>query len=148
MFDRIGQNVVIARQAIKLGAGFGVDTAKALLGDGGRHAVRLGEDDVETDGNAAELRDARHQVGNGGAGPRPLPDRLEARFVDIDDDNRPRRLLAGPQHLKKIKCAQPQFLQRPRVGEPQRHQRKQQQQAHRARHTELPRPAGDPVHGR
>ena len=148
MLDRIGQNVVVARQAVELGAGLGVDAAKALLRDRRRHAIRLGEDDVEADGDGAELGDARDQIGQGGARPRPLPDRLEAGLVDIDDDDRPCRLLARPQHLKQIESAHPQFLERPRIGEPQRHQREQQHDAHRARHAELSRPAGYPVHGR
>ena len=58
------------------------------------------------------------------------------------------RLRARAEHLEQIEGAQPQFLKRPRIGEPQRHQRKQEQETHRARHPEFPRPAGDPVHDR
>ena len=84
----------------------------------------------------AELGEAGDEVGDHGARPRPLPDLLEARLVDIDDDDRPRGLLARPQHLKQIEGAQPQFLERPRIGKAQRHQREQQHQAHRPRHAE------------
>ena len=90
LLDRVGQHVVIARQAVELGARFVIDAAKTLLGDRRRHAVRLGENDVETDSDGAELGDAGDQIGHGRARPRPLPDRLEACLVDIDDDDRPR----------------------------------------------------------
>ncbi len=49
VLDRIGQNVVVARQAVELGAGVRVDTAETLFGDRRRHAVRFRKDDVEAD---------------------------------------------------------------------------------------------------
>ncbi len=95
---------------------------------------------------APELGDAGDEIGHGGARPRPLPDRLEAGLVDIDDDDRIAVLHARAQDLVEIEGPQPQFLKRPRVGEPQRNEREQQHEANRARHPELARPAGYPGH--
>ena len=142
MFDRVRQNFIVARQAVELGAGFRIETVEALLGDRRRHAVRLGKDDVEADGERAELGEAGHEVGHRGARPRPLPDRLEAVLVDIDNDDRVPALHARAQHLKEIERPQPQFLKRARIGQPQRDEREQQYETNCARHPELARPAG------
>ena len=67
---------------------------ESLPATAGRHAIGLGENDIEADGDAAVLRDAGDQIRHRGARPRPLPDFLETLFVDIDDDHRPHGLLA------------------------------------------------------
>jgi hypothetical protein len=123
MFYDVGQRLVVARQAIQLGPGFGIDAAKASLRDRRRHAVGLRKDDVESDRDRTQLRDLGDEVCHRRARPRPLPDRFQARFIDIDDNNRPNLLRPRAKHLKEIESPGAQFLQRPRIGEPQRHQR-------------------------
>lgn len=102
----VGENDIVARQPGELVEGLLIKAAKTLRGDGRRHPIGFGEDDIEADRDGAELPQLRDQIGNDRAGPRPLPDLLQARFVDIDDDNRPRGLFARTQNLKKIEGAQ------------------------------------------
>ena len=122
MFYGVGERLVVARQAIQFGPGFGVDAAKASLRDRRRHAIGFWKDDVESDRDRPQLRDLGDEVCHRRAGPRPLPDRFQARLIDIHDNDRPDLLRPRPKHLKEIKSPGPQFLQRPRIGEPQRHQ--------------------------
>ena len=147
LLDRLRQNLVVARQAGELLARLRIEAAEAFGGNGGRHAVGLGENDVEADDDGAERVEPVDEIGHHGARPRPLPDLLEARLVDVDDDDGPRGLLARPQHLKQIERAQPHFLERPRVDDAQRHQREQEHDAHRSRQAEPTRPADDEFHG-
>ena len=137
---------IVARKSGEFFAGLRVEAAETFRGDGWRHAIGLGEDDVEADGNGAIRAQTGDEIGDHRARPRPLPDLLEAGLVDVDDDDRPRGLFPRLQDLKQIECAQPQFFDRPRVGDAQRHEREQQQRAHRPCHTELPRPASNALH--
>jgi len=123
MFYGFGQRVVVARQVIQFGPGFGINAAKASLRDRGRHAVRFRKDDVESDRDRAKLADLGNEVCDRGARPWPLPDRFQARLIDINDNDRPNLLRPRPEHLEEIKGADAQFLERPRIGEPQRQQR-------------------------
>ena len=146
LFDRVGQDLVVARQRRELVAGRRIEAAEACRRDRRRHAIGLGENDVEADRHGAKLAQTGDQIGHHGPRPGPLPDLLQARFVDVGDDDRPRGLLARPQNLKQIERAQPHFFERPRIGEAQRHQREQKKRAYRSRQTELPRPANDQLH--
>ena len=53
------------------------------------------------------------------AGPRPLPDRFQARLIDIHDNDRPDLLRPRPKHLKEIEGAGAELLERPRIGKAQ-----------------------------
>jgi hypothetical protein len=66
----------------------------------GRRAIGLGKDQVVADRGDARVGEPIGEVGEHGARPWPLPDRLETVLVDIDNDDRPRRLLARTQHLE------------------------------------------------
>jgi hypothetical protein len=123
MFYDFGQRVVVARQVIQFGSGFGINAAKASLRDRGRHAIGFRKNDVESDRDRAKLGDLGNEVCDRGTRPWPLPDRFQARLIDINDNDRPNLLWPRPEHLKEIKGADAQFLQRPRISEPQRHQR-------------------------
>jgi hypothetical protein len=75
-----------------------------------------------------------------------LPDLFQTGFIDIDDNHRPYRLHARPQHLKEIESADAQFLKRTRVGEAQWHECNQKRKAHRSRDADLLRPSGYAFH--
>jgi hypothetical protein len=113
---------------------------------GRRHAVRLGEHDVEADRDRAHAGEPRDDLGHLRARPRPLAELLEARLVDIEDDDRPLFGGARPRHLEKVEGAQPQLLDRRRVPHTQRHQADQQHQADRAREAETAPPPRQPFH--
>jgi hypothetical protein len=117
-----------------------------MLGDRRRHPVGLGENNIKADSGSTELGDARDQIGNRGARPRPLPNGLEACLVDIDDDDRKSGLRARPPDLKEVESSQPPVLDRARIEQPQRYQCEQQHQANSPRQTKLPRPAGKSFH--
>lgn len=76
----------------------------------------------------------------------PLADLPEARFVDVDNDDRPQPRLAWPQGLVEVEGPQPDFLERRRVRNPQRDERKQEQDADRSCQTEAARPASQRGH--
>src|SRR6516225_8458472 len=98
-----GQRLVVARQAVQLGPGFNIDAAKAWLRDLRRHAVRFWKDDVEPDRDRTKLGDLGNQIRNRGTRPRPLPDHLQARLIDVDDDDRPNLFRPRPKHLEEVK---------------------------------------------
>ena len=72
-------SLIAARQLAQLRAGLVVEAAEALGRDVRRGPIRLGEDHVEGDGDAAERGQARDEIGHDRARPGPLADRLEAR---------------------------------------------------------------------
>ena len=88
----------------------GIEPAEAAGGDGRRHAIGFGKDDVEADRDGASVAQPGDEIGNHRPRPGPLPDFLQARLVDIGDDDRPHRLLARAQHLKQIERAQTAIL--------------------------------------
>ena len=110
-----------------------VEIAESIGGDAGRHPVGLGEYDVERDDERAHLRQAGDQIGNARARPWPLADRLQALFIDIDDDDRPFRRIARMEHLEKIEDANAQLLERQRIGDAQAGKRDQADRAQAAR---------------
>ena len=91
LLDRVGHDLIVARQRAQLVPGFLVEIAKDVRRERRRQPVGLGEDDVEGDGGGAELGQARDQVGDARARPRPLAELAQAFLVDIDDDDRPLR---------------------------------------------------------
>ena len=74
--DCRGKDLVIAGQAAQTRARSIVEIAQRQCHEIGRQLVRLGEDDVEADGDGAEFSQAVDQIGQDGARPRPLPDLL------------------------------------------------------------------------
>jgi len=123
MSYRVGQRLVIAWQGVEFGAGFGVNAAKASFRDRRRHPIRFWKDDVESNRHRAKPRNLSDQIGHGRARPRPLPNRLEAFLINIDNYNWPQLLRARTEHLKEIESTDAQLLERPRIRQPQRHQR-------------------------
>ena len=111
-----------------------------------RHAVGFGKDDVEADDDGAELGQARDQVGDAGARPRPLAERLEAFLVDIDDDDRPLLGDARLESLKEVEGLEANFLDRRRIGDAQENQGEQQAQAQRPRQSEPSSQLDRPLH--
>ncbi|MGY2932387.1 hypothetical protein ACVWZ6_001989 [Bradyrhizobium sp. GM6.1] len=78
-------------------------------------------------------------VGDPRPRPRPLAELGEALVVDVDDGDRPRRLVARIDQLKHVERAQPQFLDRRRIPEPSAGKYDQQRKAHQPRKPELAR---------
>ncbi len=144
--DRVGEHHVVAGKAVEFLSRLRVDATETGGGYGRRHAIGLGKHDVEADGDRAHFAELGDKIGDDSPRPRPLADFLQARLVDIGDDDRMHRLHPRAQHLKEIESAQMHFFQRSRIGDPQRHQRQQEQDAHRACDAEPPRPADDALH--
>jgi hypothetical protein len=144
--DGLRENLIVTRQVAQLVARVLVEIAEARRGNAGRHPVGLGENDVEADRHHAKLGEPRDKVRKDGARPRPLPDLLEARFVDVDDDHGPRHRLPRTQPLEKVEGSQPDFLERRRIEDAQRNEREQQQNADRACQTEASRPTSQRAH--
>ena len=86
-----------------------VEIAKILGRHLRRHAIGFGKDDVEADDDGAEFGQARDQVGDARARPRPLAERLQAFLVDIDDDDRPLLGDARLEHLKEVEGLEVEF---------------------------------------
>ena len=72
--DRIGEDLVVARQRPQSGAGLLVEIAKGVGGNVRIEPVGLGEHHVERDHERAELGQIGDDVGDARARPRPLPE--------------------------------------------------------------------------
>ncbi len=146
--DSFCQDLVVVRQSLQLVTCFLVEIAEARRGDAGRHSVRLGEDDIKCDRHGAKLGEFCDKIGDNRARPRPLTDVLQARFVEVYDDNRPRRSLTREQALIEVEGPQPDFLERQRVEDAQWNKREQEQDADRSCETEASRPTSQHAHVR
>ena len=104
-----------------------VRQVRDLVGDDrGRGAVRLGEDDVEADRGGPGLPQPTHELGHDGPGPRPLPERGQARLIDRHHQH---RLVADParqQALEGVEDLEPERLDRQGVGDAQAQEQRQQ----------------------
>ncbi|MGY4457312.1 hypothetical protein ACVWYI_001272 [Bradyrhizobium sp. LB13.1] len=137
--DRFGQDLVVARQLAQLGAGGIVQIAHLARDDIGVEPVGLREHHVEADRDRAIIGEVLDQIGDPRPRPRPLAELGEALVVDVDDGDRPRRLVARIDQLKHVEGAEPQFLDRRRIPEPGAGKHDQQPKAHQPRKPELPR---------
>jgi hypothetical protein len=100
-----------------------------VIGDlGGRHAVGLGEQDIEGDRRRPQAPEPLDEIGHHVARPGPLAMRLEALLVDIDDDHRPRRRVPRLDLLVDVEGLELQDLQRRRIPQFERHEERGQQQ--------------------
>ena len=96
----VGKHIVVARQRAQLGPRLVVEIAERVGRDRRRGAVGLGKKNVEADRQRPHLGQARHQIGDQRARPRPLAEAFEAFLVDVDDHHRVLGHLARPQHLE------------------------------------------------
>ena len=97
----------------------------------------------------ASLGQTRDEIGDERARPRPLPELLQALFVDIDDDDRPLRCIARMQHLKEIENADAKLFDRTR-DRPSRSASKRDQQQKRSARAKPNRRAkrAEPLHSK
>ncbi len=141
--DRIGENLIVARQASQFGPGFLIQIAERIGRDVGIEPVRLREHHVKGDHGGAEFGQIRDHVRDPRSRPRPLAKLGQAFVVNVDDGNRRlRELGAGIDALERIEGPDPDFLDRRRVGEAQRRKADQEHEAHQPR---IPDPSGEPT---
>ena len=148
MAHGVGKHVVIAGQRAQLSPSLVVKIAKRVSRYRWRRAVGLGEKHVETDRQRPHFGQARHEIGDQRARPRPLAEAFEAFLVDVDDHHRMLGHLARPQHLVIVEHANAQFLNQRRIRDAQRGKRNQQRKRQAARKTEASRQAREPSHGK
>ncbi len=117
--DGVGKDLVVARQRAQPGAGFLVEIAERIGRKGRVETVGLREHRVERDHDRAEPGQFGDEIRDPGARPRPLPELFQALVVDVDDGDRPRRLLAGIDALESVKGPDANFLDRRRIGDAQ-----------------------------
>ena len=106
------RTLIVARQGANAFAALLVEIVHEIDDRARRIAIGLGEDNVEADGGGAEVAEPVHQIGDHGAGPRPLPQGFQAFFVDVDDDRGVRRGFARRGLLEEVEGSQPQLLER------------------------------------
>ncbi len=138
--DGIGKNPVIARQRPQSRAHLLVEIAEGVCDELGIEPVGLGEHGVERDHHGAEPGQVGNDVGDARPRPRPLTESRigQAPFVDVDDRDRPHRLLAWFQHLEEIEGSYPHLGDRSRIPNPQRGKADQQRKADQPRIPEAP----------
>ena len=92
------------------------------------------------DHDGAEPGQVGNDVGDARPRPRPLTEfRIgQAPFVDVDDGDRPHRLLAWFQHLEDIEGSDPDLGDRSRIPNPQRGKADQERKADQPRIAEAP----------
>ena len=145
--DRLAEQLIAARQLAQFRAGLVVEAAEALGRDVRRGPIRLGEDHVEGDGDAAERGQARDEIGHDRARPGPLADPLEALLVDVDDHDRPQRRLPRLERLVEVEAPEPQPFEQGRVPHPQHDEVEQQHEADGAADAEPVEKAEEALHG-
>ena len=118
--DGVGKDLVVARQRAQPGAGFLVEIAEGVGRKGRVETVGLRKHRVERDHDRAEPGQFGDEIGNPGPRPRPLPELFQALVVDVDDGDRPCRLLARIDALESVKSPDANFLDRRRIGDAQR----------------------------
>ena len=138
--DGIGKNPVIARQRPQSRAHLFVEIAEGVSEELGIEPVGLGEHGVERDHHGAEPGQVGNDVGDARPRPRPLTESRigQAPFVDVDDRDRPHRLLAWFQHLEDIEGSDPHLGDRSRIPNPQRGKADQERKADQPRIAEAP----------
>jgi hypothetical protein len=117
-----------------------VEIAEARRGDAGRHSVRLRENGVEADRHDAELGEPGNGVCDDRAWPQPLADLFNARFIDVDNDDRtatPSRVAAASGRDRRSATGSPRAAAGRQVHDPQRDERKQEQDVDRPCQTAL-----------
>src|SRR6266702_2937350 len=92
--------------------------------------VGLGEYDVERDHDGTEPGQTSDQIRDPGPRPGKLPEFRQARFVDIDNGDRPCRLHARVDALEAIEGSDAKFLDGGGIGDAQRRKPDQECQAH------------------
>ena len=120
--DGIGKHLIVGGKFLDLvtQAGEGVGLRPEAQCIGRRHAVRLGEDHVETDRRGAIAGELLDELGKHGARPGPLPDTLQRLLVDVDDAERQGWVeLARADLLIGVEHDGPQSRDRARIPDPQ-----------------------------
>ncbi|WEK52491.1 MAG: hypothetical protein P0Y66_11195 [Candidatus Kaistia colombiensis] len=86
----------------------------------GRTLIRFREQHVEGDRGRPRLAQLAGQLGQHGARPGPLADRLQRRLVDVNDEDRMLRLRRHRRHaLVKVESKEPDGLDGKRIGDAQ-----------------------------
>ncbi len=137
--DSLGQNLIMIGQPFDLAAQR-IRRLPEIEHRFGRSAVRLGEDDVEGDGRSPGILQFRHQFGDPGARPGPLPEPAQAFIVDVDDAHRRFNVDPRMPALKLVEHGVAQDLQRQRIPEIGGEAHGDREQGHE--HADLP---ADPV---
>ncbi len=126
----VGEDLIVARQRPQPASGFLVEVAKRVGRDVRIEPVGLGEHDVERDHDGTELGQTSYQIRDPGPRPGKLPEFRQARFVDIDNGDRPCRLHARVDALEGIEGSDANLLDGGGIGDAQRRQPDQERQAH------------------
>jgi hypothetical protein len=116
--DRLGEDLVIARQMEQASACIVVQVAKMLHGFVERRAVWFRKYDIERDRRGLPLVQASEQVCEDGPRPGPLPKCAQAALVDVDDHDRTNGGIARAGSLEEVKASKPELLQRTRIPDP------------------------------
>ena len=129
--DRIGEDLIVARQRPQLFSRRLIEIAEGIGGDIGVEPVGLREDGVEREDDGAEPGQVGDDIGDPRSRPRPLtePGIGKAPFVDIDDRNRPLGLDPGIDDLEGIEGSNAQFLDRRGVENTQGRESDQERKA-------------------
>src|SRR3984957_20266503 len=142
--ERIGQGLVVTRQSAQPASGQFIQVAHIIGQDVRVQPVGFGKNHVESNGNGAKIGKVDDHVRQARARPRPLAELLQARFIDVDDGDRTRRLHARIEALVEIESPDPEFFDRRKIGDAQRRDPDQQEKAHQPRKAEPPpEPAPD-----
>ena len=84
----------------------------------GREPIGLSEDHVVGDDAGAKVLQASGELGKSVARPRPLSERCERAFVDVDNPNRKVVVRARPHALVRVESPLADHGQKPGVGKP------------------------------
>jgi hypothetical protein len=127
--DRIGENLVVARQLQQsLPRGF-VHVAKMRHGLVGGRAVRFGKNHIERDRRGLQLVQTGQQISEDRPRPGPLPIGAHAFLVDIDDHDGADVGHSRADVLIEVEASKPELLERLGIPRSQQEEDRQQQKA-------------------
>src|SRR6478735_4383104 len=116
--DRLGEDIVIARQMEQAPARVVIQVAKMLHGFVERRAVWFRKYDIERDRRGLPFVQASEQICEDSPRPGPLPKCDQAALVDVDDHDRTNGGIARADILEEVEASKPEFLQGTRIPDP------------------------------